>query len=282
MNPFALIGLIFHTLFLGPVINLLVLILHGLDAIHIPGSMGFAIIILTLLIRFLVWPFMATQLKSAKKLAELRPQLDELKRKHQKDKQALAAAQMALYKQAGVNPAGGCLPSIIQIPIIIALYQSILILFDNHAGLSKINEILYPFVPHLGKIPDPHFLGLNLANKPSEFASAGLFLLLVPVITAGLQFLQSKMMAPKKIAPLKQDTALERQDKLETDDAMATMQSQMMFMMPLMIGFFSWQFPIGLAIYWNTFTIMGIIQQHYISGWGGLESWINKLKAIRN
>src|SRR3989304_8809199 len=117
------IGEIFDLVFFGPVINLLVIIFQGLSAVHIPGALGFAILILTVIIRIIVWPFMATQIKATKKMADLKPHLNELKKKHKDDKKALASAQMALYKEHGVNPAGGCLPALIQIPVFIALFQ---------------------------------------------------------------------------------------------------------------------------------------------------------------
>lgn len=278
------IGDIFNTLLFGPIVNLLVVIYQALQFIHIPGSFGFAIIILTIIIRMLVWPFMATQLKSAKKMAELKPHIDALKEKHGKDKQAFAKAQMALYKEHGVNPAGGCIPAIIQIPIIIALYQAILAFFGDGQGLEKINHLLYSASWHLNSSPDLNFFGLNLASKPSEFGKVGLFLLLIPLITAGLQFLQSKMMAPKPVKKYPTDSPQEKKEKEGAQDSMAAIQGQMMYMMPVMVGYFAFQFPVGLALYWNTFTILGIIQQYLISGWGGLESWVKliKIKAQRS
>src|SRR5688572_20939843 len=101
-----MIGDIFNLIFMGPVVNLLVLIYQGLSSIHLPGALGFSIIILTVLIRVLVWPFMSSQIKATKKMADLKPHMDALKVKHKGDKQALATAQMALYKEHGVNPAG--------------------------------------------------------------------------------------------------------------------------------------------------------------------------------
>src|SRR3990167_9959264 len=138
------IGDIFNLIFLGPVINLLVLIFQGLSAIHIPGALGFSIMILTILIRLLVWPFMASQIKATKKMSDLKPHLDALKIKHKDDKKELATAQMALYKEHGVNPAGGCLPAVIQIPVFIGLYQSILkILPGLDSNIHYINSLLY-------------------------------------------------------------------------------------------------------------------------------------------
>lgn len=270
------IGDIFNTFFFGPILNVLVGLYHGLSFLHIPGALGFAIVLMTVFIRLAVWPLMSSQMKSAKKMTELKPHIDALKIKHKGDKKAFSAAQMALYKEHGINPAGGCLPSLIQLPIIIGLYQTILAFFSDGTGLSHINQVLYIPSWHLSSAPDLSFFGLNLAVKPSQFPVSAL--LLIPLITAALQFAQSKMMAAKPVAVCKNDNPKEVKEKVKNEDTMTAMQGQMMYMMPLMIGYFAFQFPIGLALYWNTFTVMGIIQQYKISGWGGLENWINKIR----
>lgn len=280
MNPFALIGFIFNEIFFRPVINLLGLILYGLNLAHIPGSLGLSILILTIFIRMLVWPFMASQIRSTKKMAELKPHLDALKSKHKDDKQGLAAAQMALYKEHGVNPAGGCLPALIQLPVFIALYQSInhFIPGLSNGGIGSINSLMYFPWLHLSAAPEPYFFGVNLGVKPSDFGKYGVFLLLIPLVTAALTFVQSKMTLPKVVKPYPSDSPKELKEKKTEEDTMGAVQSQMMYMMPLMIGYFAFSFPAGLAIYWNTYTILGIIQQYKISGWGGMESWITKIK----
>ena len=271
------IGDFFNLIFLGPIINLLVLIFQALSFLHIPGALGFSVMLMTIVIRLLVWPFMASQIKATQKMAQLKPHLDLLKTKHKDDKQALASAQMALYKEHGVNPAGGCLPAVIQIPVFIGLYQSILkILPGLDSNIHYINSLLY--FPQL-KLPstlDPYFLGLNLGVKPSEFGSHGIFLLLIPLLTAGLTFIQSKMALPKPVKPYPSDSPKEKKEKESVEDSMGQVQSQMVYMMPIMIGYFAFNFPIGIAIYWNTYTILGIIQQYTVSGWGGLSSlWKN-------
>lgn len=270
------LGEIFNTLFFNPIVNLLALIFQTLSLLHIPGTLGFSIIVLTVLIRLLIWPVMTSQLRSAKKMADLKPHLDSLKLKHKDNKQALASAQMDLYKEHGINPAGGCLPALIQIPIIWALYQTIFAFFSGNQGLTNLNNALYPFIGHFNSSPDLNFFGLNLATKPAEFTKLGGLLLLIPIITAILQLVQSKMMAPRPVPTYPGDTNKEKEEKEKTEDAMTAVQSQMTYMMPLMVGYFAFQFPIGLALYWNTFTILGIIQQYFVSGWGGLEEW--KLK----
>ncbi|MBU1000548.1 YidC/Oxa1 family membrane protein insertase [Patescibacteria group bacterium] len=262
---------IFEKIFLGPVINLLVLIYQGLQALHVPGALGFAILILTILIRFALWPFMASQIKATKKMAELKPHLDALKQKHKKDKKAFAEAQMALYKEHGINPIGGCLPALVQIPVFFALYQSIINILPGAGGhLDKVNSLLYFSQLKLPETLDPNFLGLNLGIKPSEFGSHGFFLLLIPIVTAGLTFIQSKMTLPKPIKKYPSDSPKESKEKEGLEASMGQVQSQMVYLMPIMIGYFAFSFPTGLALYWNTYTILGIIQQRRISGWGGM------------
>lgn len=272
-----IIGL-FNEIFLRPIINLLVLIFQGMEAINLPGSLGLSIIALTVIIRFLAWPFMSSQLKSTKKMVELKPHLQDLRKKHAADKQALAAAQMALYKEHGVNPAGGCLPALIQIPIFIALYQAIINIVPGAGGsIERLNSLLYFSWMKLAQNPDPSLFGVNLGAKPSEFLGQGVWLLSVPILTAALTFIQSKMMVPEEIKKYPSDSPKEVKEKEGMEDTMAQMQSQMMYLMPVMIGYFAFSFPIGLAIYWNTYTILGILQQYTISGWGGMSSWVKRL-----
>lgn len=271
------IGDIFNLIFFGPVVNLLVVIYQGLSALHIPGALGFSIMILTILIRVLVWPFMSSQIKSAKKMADLKPHLDELKNKHKDNKQALAQAQMALYKEHGVNPAGGCLPALIQIPVFIALYQSIMNILPAGGNIDKINFLLYFPQFKLPQALDPNFLGLNLGVKPADFGKEGVLLLMIPVLTAVLTFVQSKMAMPKPVKKYPSDSPKETKEKEGMEDSMSQVQSQMVYMMPLMIGYFAFNFPIGLAIYWNTYTILGIIQQYKVTGWGGAGDMVARI-----
>lgn len=272
------IGDIFNLIFLGPVINLLVLMFWGLQSVHIPGALGFAVIILTVLIRFLVWPLMSTQIKATKKMAELKPHLDELKQRHKDNKQALAQAQMALYKEHGVNPAGGCLPALVQIPVFIALYQAIINIIPGAGGnLDYVNSLLYSSQLKLPQHIDPNFFGLNLGVKPSEFGKYGVVLLSVPLITALLTFIQSKMMMPKPVSHHKDEPPKETQEKEKMEDTMSAVQSQMVYLMPIMIGYFAFTFPFGLALYWNVYTILGIVQQYRLSGWGGMEGIWKKI-----
>lgn len=268
---------LFNLIFLGPIINLLVLIFQGFQALNIPGALGFAIIILTVLIRILVWPFMASQIKATKKMADLKPNLDVLKTKHKGDKQALAQAQMALYKEHGVNPAGGCLPALVQIPVFLALYQSIINILPGGGGnVDKINALLYLPQFKLSGSLDPNFFGLNLGVKPSDFGVS--LLLLIPLLTAVLTFIQSKMTLPKPIKHYPSDSPKEGKEKASIEESMGQVQSQMVFLMPIMIGYFAFSFPVGLAFYWNVYTILGILQQYKMTGWGGMSDFVSRFR----
>lgn len=255
---------IWNQLLIWPITNLLVVFYKFCEWLHLPGPLGFAIILLTITVRILLYPLMNAQLKSAKKMADMKPHLDALSAKHKDDKQALQQAQLALYKEHGVNPAAGCLPTLIQFPILIALYNVFYQVLGNGNGtklLEDINAIVYaPFL----KVQnfDIHFLGTNLAIKPAEWQQYGWWLLMIPIITGGLQLWQTKLMSPKTtaVAVKTQET-----DKDKKQDTMADMQKQMMFITPIMFGFFALQLPVGLALYWNIFGLFGIMQQLQIN-----------------
>lgn len=246
---------IFNQILIWPILNLLIGFYKLLLLLHLPGALGLAIIVLTVFIRLLLSPLTNSQLRSAQKMQELKPKIDELSKKHGKDKVKLQQAQMQLYKEAGVNPAAGCLPLILQMPVFIALYNVFWQVLNNgnlEKIISEINQVVYlPIlkITFLGF----SFFGLNLADKPSAWQTQGWWLLAIPLITAALQWYQTKLMAPPSQKP-------EVENKKE-DDTAAMMQKQMSFLFPLMIGWFAFSFPVGLSLYWNTFTVLGIIQQ---------------------
>lgn len=279
MNIFELISLVFNTALINPTINLLLSIYKVLDVIGIPGTLGFSIIGLTVVIRGVLWPLTTKQLESAKKMADLRPKLEELKKRFGQDKMRLQQEHLLLYKEHGVNPASGCLPLIIQIPVFIALYQVLIKLLSssgNGDALGAINQVAYHPIIKLSGPLDASFFGFNLAQKPGDWAQAGLVLLLIPVVTSLLQFVQSKMMAaPKSTQKLepKNEKGKEKEEELAT-----ALQTQMTYLMPVMIGVFSYGFPLGLSLYWNTFSIFGIFQQYRISGFGGLSDTLAFIK----
>lgn len=283
-------GDFFNLVFVHPIINILVAIYSVFSFIHIPYALGFSIIGLTIVIRFILYPFTTSQLKASLKMQKIAPHLSRLKEQHKGDSKRIQEETLKLYKEHGVNPAAGCLPVLIQMPIIWALYSVLQHIFNLKPSLivSEINKIVYFDFLKLHSAWDPSFFGLSLGLRPQDILSIQKLLsiptvnhliLLVPIITGVLQFLLSKMMIPAKVQEVVLEKKIEKAvnvDKKDASDFANAFQTQSMFIFPVMIGFFSFSFPIGLSLYWNTFTIFGIIQQYKITGLGGLSEWIKK------
>ncbi len=257
-----------------PLINIIVGIYQTLNFLRVPFALGFSIIVLTIVIRIVLYPLTGYQLKATKKMQDLTPHINRLKEKHKNDAKTLQAETMKLYKEFGVNPLAGCLPLLIQLPLIYALYQ---VLQDVvKYNITQINGVLYSFIPKLSRPWDLTFFGLPLAQNPSNLVTTlGPIILIVPIATGVFQFIQTKMMLPANIKA--QDGKLVKKDEKKKEDFATAFQSQSLYIFPIMIAFFSYGFPIGLSLYWNTFTIFGIIQQYRISGLGGLKEWTDKL-----
>lgn len=274
-----------------PIINVLVALYQALTYLHIPFALGFAIIALTAVIRIVLYPLMASQLKASKKMQDLAPHMNTLKEKHKGDSKKLQEAQMALYKEHGINPIAGCLPLIIQFPLLIALYTVLAEIVSKkpEAVVAYINGIVYFPWLRLTEPWNTNFFGLPLGQHPQQLIATMPLILLVPVITAVLQFIQSKMMmaqpepAKAVVVSKKNKKALAVAEPKKPDmasDFAKTFQQQSLYIFPLMLGYLSFSFPIGLSLYWNTFTLFGILQQYRISGWGGLAPWVQKIKKL--
>lgn len=224
------------------------------------GNLGLSIIFLTILIKAVLIPLVLPSMKSAKKMQDLKPHLDKLKDKHQ-DKKALQEAQLSLYKENGVNPAAGCLPQIVQIIILISLYQVF------------ISFLKQPSV--LGITMNPNFLYLNLTKPDHTY--------IMPVLAGLTQFIFSLMMQSGLEShvhnPKKNEDKKKEEDSLEMAQSM---QQQMLFMMPIMTVVVSVNFQSGLILYWVVSTIFSIVQQYYFSGWGGLKFYLNKFVLKNN
>lgn len=253
-------------------------LINGLIVFYkIIGNLGLAIVALTIAIRVLLFPLTVPSIKAQKKMAELGPEIVKLKRKYANDKQGLSKAQMELYRQRGVNPAAGCLPTIIQLLILVALYQVFIQALQPNGGemVNKLNQIAYPFLrlPSETEI-DLSFLYLNLA-KPDIIRLNGLPIPGLFLILAALsQFLSSKMMAPA-VKAASQEAAKTNQ---KSDDIMTSMQSQMLYLFPIMTLFIGYTFASGLILYWFIFSALQVVQQYFLTGWGGLTPWVERLK----
>ena len=175
---------------------------------------------------------------------------DRLKSKH-KDKAALQKAQLELYKKHGINPAAGCLPNILQLIILIALYQ---VFMNSLKGDSTSFNT--------------SFLWLNLTTSDPLY--------ILPILAGLSQLVLSLMLSPA-IEHHPEKTAKKTED---VQDMAETMQQQMLFMMPIMTGIIALKFPSGLALYWVATTVFSVIQQYFVSGWGGLALSIKKALAL--
>ena len=255
----------FDVILTHPIINLLVLVYNLLVTINIPYALGFSIIVLTILIRVVLYPLTSSQLKASKKMQELSPHLSSLKDKHKNDKKRLQEETMRLYKEHNINPAAGCIPLLVQLPILWALYPllSKIVALPNTQVVSVINKVLYSPSLYLRSPWDPYFFGVSLAKNPSELFSTIPAIMLIPVITAVLQYAQSKMLFSSPPATLVSPK--------KNDDFASAFQTQSLYIFPIMIGFFSYSLPVGLSLYWNTMTLFGILQQYHIIGLGGLQ-----------
>jgi YidC/Oxa1 family membrane protein insertase len=216
-----------------------------------------AIIFFTIIVRLLMTPLMLPQQRSAKKMQELQPQLQALQKKYGKDREKLSQEQMKLYREAGVNPMGGCLPMLVQFPIWIGLYQSIIqALGHQPLQLLSLSQNIYPFLQGIiwPLVPlNRYFLGMDLSLTPQQLGGLTYAL---PILVAFTSWLQTKMTTPAS-----------------TDGQAGGMGQSMTMMMPLMFGFFSLNFSTGLSFYFIVSNIIGIITQGFISGWEGLLFW---------
>lgn len=261
------IGQLFQTIFVHPISNLLIIFYKLFLFIGVPGAFGLGIIALTIFVRLLLHPFFKQQMETAKKMQDLKPHLDKIKTKHKKDGKRLQQEQMKLYKEFGINPASGCLFMIIQMPIFFGLYTTLSQLLKNGTGaetISKINEIVYSPFLRVQSI-DTWFLGFNLAVTPST--AKVWYYFLIPLLTAGLQFIQASYSTPKINKNDNENKKGKEQDKKDDKggDFQKAMGTQMKYIFPIMIGWFSYSLPVGLSLYWNIFSIFSIIQYRKIN-----------------
>lgn len=229
------ISLLFNEILYRPLFNGLIF-LYNIIPLH---DFGLAIILLTIIIRLILYPLNQKAIISQKALGKLAPQIKEIQNKFSADKAKQSQAMMELYKKNNINPASGCLPLIIQLPILFALYQ----VFWNGLKPDSLNS-LYSFVAR-PEVIDPMFLGLISLAQP--------YVLLA--ILAGLfTFWQSKMMVPVQASVAPGQAA----------DFSTAMNKQMVYFMPLVTVFIAWKLPAGLTLYWVVTTLVGIIQQYFV------------------
>jgi len=232
---------IWNVVILDPVMNGLIALSQMLWS-----NFGLAIIVLTVIVRIVLMPLTFKQTQSTKAMQALQPRLQEIQKKYARDQKKLQQEMMRLYKEAGINPLGCMWPLLIQMPIWIALYQSIMqALAATPENLLLLSQHLYAWDMVDQAIPlNENFLGLKLSQPDPTMILA---------ILVGLSmWVQQKMVTPPATDPRQQQ-----------------MSSMTTMMMPMMFAFFTLSFPSGLALYWVVSNIIGIIMQYFVGGgWG--------------
>lgn len=235
-------SLIFNEILYRPVFNFLIFIYNVL-----PGNdFGVAVIILTVLVRIVFMPLSIKALRSQKTMAQLQPKLKEVQEKFRNDKSAQAQATMALYRENKVNPMAGCLPLLIQLPVLFALYKAFANVFKPES-LS----LLYDFISNPGTIKNISLGFFDLAKSSP----------LLAVLSGIFQFGHSKMSFSKQ----KKQTVSGGTASVSAADPMAAMGRQMLYFFPVMIIIIGWKLPAGLVLYWAVTTLFSIAEQAYIN-----------------
>lgn len=244
-----ILSFVYNDLIYRPLFNLLVFIYD-----IVPGQdIGVAIILLTILVRLVLYKVNGRAIKGQRELQEIQPLIREIQQKYKDDKEKQAQELMAMYQKHKISPFSGCLPLLIQFPIIIALYHTFLNGFRDES-LS----LLYPFVPNPGHMQSLSFGGaIDLAVPNVALA----------LIASFLQYRQTKSLmdvANQK----KSEQEKKREEEMTPEEKMQEMaqsiSKNMMYMMPVMTFMFGMTLPSGLALYWSVTTLFAIVQQYLI------------------
>jgi YidC/Oxa1 family membrane protein insertase len=259
------IGDLFNHIFTYPIFNVLMLLYH------VFGDFGLSIIVMTVIIRLVLFPLTLAQLRSMKATQAIQPQVQELNKKYEKDPRAKQEALMALYKETGVNPMAGCLPLLIQLPVLYGLFYALNGVLKNptlhNATYTGINDLIYPFLPHFLQLPNTNLNWFTFLN-PAWHISLGHPdpTHILPILAGLATFIQLRMSQPRSTAGSK--------------DMMSQQQQLMQFIMPVFTAFIAWGFAAGLALYWTTTSVFSIVQQFFVTGWGSLLAPIPFLSGL--
>ncbi len=224
------------TILYKPLFNILVLLTW-----LIPGhSVGWAIIILTVLVRLALYPSQKKSIESQKKMQEIQPKMEEIKKKYPNDQQAQSQATMDLYKQYKINPLSSCLPLLIQLPILIVLYR----VFTAGLNTARFDELLYSFTPR-PEMVSASFYGLDL-SQPSIYLA---------IIAGVLQLIQSRQMMQKQP---------KNKSKKDNLGILGDFSTQMVYIFPIFTVIIGMKLPSALALYWVITTLFLVIQQKIV------------------
>jgi YidC/Oxa1 family membrane protein insertase len=243
-----IISFLYTELIYRPLFNLLVFIYE-----FVGQDVGVAIILLTVLVRLALYKVNSKAIKGQRELQEIQPEIKEIQRKYKEDKEKQAQKLMEIYQKRKINPFSGCLPLLIQFPIIMALYHVFLNGFRDESLLQ-----LYSFIPNPGHLNALSFGGIV------DLAVSNTFL---AVLAAVLQFYQSKTLMAR-IDKKKEGTGQKKEEEMTQEEKMQefaqSLSKNMMYTMPILTFFFAMSLPSGLALYWAVSTLFAIVQQYLI------------------
>ncbi len=226
-----------------PIYNVLIFIYDYLPY----KDLGLAIIVLTLFIRFVLLPLSWSATKSQRLLQSLNPELEKIKKQYKDDQQKLSQATMEFYKKHNINPFSSCLPLLIQLPILLALYQ----VLKNNIDHTQF-ELLYSFVPRPESINNIFLNWIDL-SKPNY---------ILAILTGVTQFFQGYLLKPASPPAKKSTNNSENKDELiNAEQITSAMSAQFIYVMPLMTVFISWNLFAALPLYWITTTLFSIASQ---------------------
>jgi len=267
---------VFTALLIQPLANGLILFYKVLG-----NNMGLAIIGFSIFLRFILNPLTTPYMDSMKKMRQLAPQIEKLKKKFKGEKLKFAQAQADLYKEKKINPGAGCLPYLLQIVVLIAFFNVFTrTLTPDGNPVDRFNTLLYqPLKFSEGETINTNFLYLDITEPDALNLSFVPFKIPGPILilAAFVQLISSKVMLPFTQA----EEQVAKKTKGEEDDMQVAMQKSMSYTFPLITLFIGLRFPSGLAIYWFMFSLLQTYQQVKTQGWGGLTPWLEKLKLIK-
>jgi YidC/Oxa1 family membrane protein insertase len=237
----------------------------------ITGNVALGIILFTVTARLVILPLTLTSIRSSRKMQELQPMIKELQRKYGKEPQKLQEETLKLYREYKINPVGGCIPMLLQLPIFFGVYQAVYHLFGGDAGRANLSPGALAWLENdaIKTIFSQKLFGLievgGTSFGPTGHVAwtvagpVGVIYLILPTFSILFQFLQTVMATPR------------------VQDPQQKAMTQTMMFMPLVFGYIAFTFPQGAVLYWVVSSLVGIIQQYFTSGWGSLANYLKFL-----
>ncbi len=255
-----------QTIVIQPFVNVLLLINS------LVSNFGISIILFTILIRLLTHPLTVQQFKATKAMQDLQedPRYKKMQEKYKNDREKLAQEQMKLYQEKGIKPLGSCLPTLIQLPIILGLYQSVTrAMAASPYELFRLEQVIYPGLVDAAKLLplENQFLWMDL-GQPERLTVFGIAIPFLAILVVATTFLQSRLIQPPSSG---------------ANDQSAMISKSMSIYMPVLMGFMAYSLASGLALYFLTSNVFGIFQYAILgrANWSNLFPFLKKKEGAQ-